>query len=99
MPIFKLKFICAAGVPKAARKSLLMTIAYKFGDEPVCYAMEGSIAIAGAALTWMRDNLQIIREYNEIEELAKEVNDAGGVFFVPAFQGLYAPYWDPNATG
>ncbi|XP_054166277.1 glycerol kinase-like [Oppia nitens] len=87
------------GVSKDAIRSLVTTVAYKIGSEPVCYALEGSVAIAGAAVTWLRDNLELIQSYNEIESIASEDQCAGGLFFVPAFQGLYAPYWDANATG
>ena len=88
-----------AGIPKSAKRSLLITVGYKLKDGPTYYAMEGSIAIAGAAITWLRDNLNVINNYEEVDELAEKVENSGGVFFVPAFQGLYAPYWDPNATG
>ncbi|CAG2174100.1 unnamed protein product, partial [Oppiella nova] len=87
------------GVSKEAKTKLVTTVAYKFGSNPVCYALEGSVAIAGAAITWLRDNLELIESYNEIESIAKGDQSAGGLFFVPAFQGLYAPYWDANATG
>ncbi|RWS25511.1 glycerol kinase 3-like protein, partial [Leptotrombidium deliense] len=87
------------GVPLEARHSLVTTVAFKFGNKPAVYALEGSVAIAGAAITWLRDNLELIKSYDEVEPLAKQVPDAGGVYFVPAFQGLYAPYWDPNASG
>lgn len=88
-----------AGIPKSAKRSLLITVGYKLKDGPTYYAMEGSIAIAGAAVTWLRDNLSVIDNYKQVDELAEKVENSGGVFFVPAFQGLYAPYWDPNATG
>nr|XP_045039715.2 glycerol kinase-like [Desmodus rotundus] len=79
---------------------LLTTVAYRLGrDKPVCYALEGSVAIAGALVRWLRDNLGIINTSNEIEELAKEVGTSYGCYFVPAFSGLYAPYWDPSARG
>jgi glycerol kinase len=78
---------------------LLTTVAYKFGSSPVVYALEGSNAIAGALLEWLRDNLGIIHKASEIEELAKTVHDNGGVYFVPAFYGLLAPYWLPAAKG
>lgn len=87
------------GVPKEARSSLITTIGYQLKDKPVVYALEGSVAIAGAAITWLRDNMQLINNYQEIEPIAREVPNSGGVLFVPAFQGLYAPYWDPNASG
>ncbi|XP_037019162.2 glycerol kinase-like [Artibeus jamaicensis] len=79
---------------------LLTTVAYKLGREkPVYYALEGSIAIAGALVSWLRDNLGIINTTHEIEELAKEVGTSYGCYFVPAFSGLYAPYWEPSARG
>lgn len=82
-----------------SRHGLLSTVAYKLGAEPACYALEGSIANAGALVQWLRDNLGIIAASNEIEELAQSVPDNGGVYFVPAFSGLYAPYWNANARG
>jgi glycerol kinase len=78
---------------------LLTTVAYKFGKEPARYALEGSIAITGALVQWMRDNLGLIGASPEIETLARTVEDNGGVYFVPAFSGLYAPYWKHNARG
>ncbi|XP_014691795.2 glycerol kinase 2 [Equus asinus] len=79
---------------------LLTTVAYKLGrDKPVCYALEGSVAIAGAVVRWLRDNLGIIETTEEIEKLAKEVGTSYGCYFIPAFSGLYAPYWDPSARG
>jgi glycerol kinase len=78
---------------------LLTTVAYRFGDEPATYALEGSIAITGALVQWVRDNLGMIKSSEEIETLARSVNDNGGVYFVPAFSGLYAPYWEANARG
>jgi glycerol kinase len=78
---------------------LLTTVAYKFGKEPAHYALEGSIAITGALVQWMRDNLGLIGSSPEIETLARTVEDNGGVYFVPAFSGLYAPYWKHNARG
>ncbi len=78
---------------------LLTTVAYKFGAEPACYALEGSIAITGALVQWLRDNLGLIENSSDIETLARTVNDNGGVFFVPAFSGLYAPYWKDDARG
>lgn len=75
-------------------------MAYKFGKNgPTTYALEGSVAIAGAAVRWLRDNLKIVNESSEIEPLAKSVKDSGGVYFVPAFSGLYAPYWRSDARG
>jgi glycerol kinase len=78
---------------------LLTTVGYKFGDEPVRYVLEGSIAITGALVQWLRDNLGLIQTSADIESLAKTVQDNGGVYFVPAFSGLYAPYWKDNARG
>ncbi|NWQ67051.1 GLPK kinase, partial [Neopipo cinnamomea] len=79
---------------------LLTTIAYKLGrDKPVCYALEGSVAIAGAVVRWLRDNLGIVKSSQEVEKLAAEVGTSYGVYFVPAFSGLYAPYWEPSARG
>jgi len=78
---------------------LLTTLAYKFGTKPACYALEGSIAITGALVQWLRDNLGLIEKSSDIEALARTVNDNGGVYFVPAFSGLYAPYWKDDARG
>jgi len=78
---------------------LLTTIAYKFGKEKACYALEGSVAIAGALVQWLRDNLGLIEKSADIEALARTVNDNGGVYFVPAFSGLFAPYWKDTARG
>ncbi|XP_051841019.1 glycerol kinase isoform X8 [Antechinus flavipes] len=79
---------------------LLTTVAYKLGrDKPVCYALEGSVAIAGAVVRWLRDNLGILESSEEIENLAKEAGTSYGCYFVPAFSGLYAPYWEPSARG
>ena len=84
---------------KQSENGLLTTIAYKFGDQPVKYALEGSVAISGALVQWLRDNLGIIKDSKEIEDLAKTVEDNGGAYFVPAFSGLYAPYWRTDARG
>ena len=78
---------------------LLTTLAYKLGDRPAHYALEGSIAITGALVQWVRDNLGLVQNSSEIETLARSVADNGGVYFVPAFSGLYAPYWKDNARG
>ncbi len=78
---------------------LLTTVCYRFGDQPTVYALEGSIAIAGALVQWLRDNLRIIDQSNEVENLARTVDDNGGVYFVPAFSGLFAPYWRSDARG
>ena len=82
-----------------SRHGLITTLAYQIrGREPV-YALEGSIAIAGALVQWLRDNLGIIKSAPQVEELAAQVEDNGGVYCVPAFQGLFAPYWRPDARG
>src|ERR1700681_4856783 len=78
---------------------LLTTVAYKFGKAAPCYALEGSVAITGALVQWIRDNLGLIEKSSDIETLAKTVTDNGDVYFVPAFSGLYAPYWKENARG
>jgi glycerol kinase len=85
--------------PVLSNFGLLTTVAYKFGPKPACYALEGSIAITGALVQWLRDNLGIIKNSSDIEALARTVPDNGGVYFVPAFSGLYAPYWQDNARG
>ncbi len=78
---------------------LLTTIGYRIGDEPPVYCLEGSIAIAGALVQWLRDNLGLISTSAEVETLARTVDDNGGVYFVPAFSGLFAPYWRSDARG
>lgn len=83
----------------ASRHGLITTVAYKFGNQPAHYALEGSIAITGALVQWLRDNLGLIGSSAEIESLALTVEDNGGVYFVPAFSGLYAPYWKHDARG
>jgi glycerol kinase len=88
------------GTRKVDSKSgLLTTMGYKLGDQPAHYVLEGSIAIAGALVQWVRDNLGLIEKSSDIESLARTVNDNGGVYFVPAFSGLYAPYWKDTARG
>jgi glycerol kinase len=82
-----------------SRAGLVTTVAYRFGDAPAAYALEGSIAITGALVQWLRDSLKIISSSSEIETLAREVTDNGGVYFVPAFSGLYAPHWNAGARG
>lgn len=82
-----------------SKNGLLTTLCYKFGDQPAVYALEGSIAIAGALVQWLRDNLKMIKSASEVEGLAKTVEDNGGIYFVPAFSGLYAPYWKDSARG
>ncbi len=78
---------------------LLTTVAYQLGDAPPAYALEGSIAVTGSAVQWLRDQLGIISGAAEIESLARQVPDTGGVYFVPAFSGLFAPYWRSDARG
>ena len=85
--------------PVQSKYGLLTTVAYHFEGQPAVYALEGSIAIAGALVQWLRDNLGIIRRSEEIESLALSVEDNGGVYIVPAFSGLYAPYWKDSARG
>jgi glycerol kinase len=85
--------------PIESKCGLLTTVAYRFGKQPTQYALEGSIAITGALVQWVRDNLGLIQKSPDIEQLAKTVKDNGGVYFVPAFSGLYAPYWKDNARG
>lgn len=82
-----------------SKSGLLTTVGYKFGERPAHYALEGSIAITGALVQWVRDNLGLIQKSSDIEALARTVKDNGGVYFVPAFSGLYAPYWKDNARG
>ncbi|MEW4451367.1 glycerol kinase GlpK [Bremerella sp. JC817] len=84
--------------PVLSTNNLLTTVGWKIGDQ-VSYALEGSIFIAGAVVQWLRDGLGIIESSCEVEPLAETVSDNGGVYFVPAFVGLGAPYWDPNARG
>jgi glycerol kinase len=85
--------------PVPSKSGLLTTLGYKIGNEPAVYALEGSIAITGALVQWLRDNLTMIKTSPEIEDLAKTVDDNGGVYFVPAFSGLFAPYWKNDARG
>ncbi len=82
-----------------SKSGLLTTLCYKFGDQPAVYALEGSIAITGALVQWLRDNLGMITSSAEVEALAGLVEDNGGVYFVPAFSGLFAPYWRSDARG
>src|SRR6058998_306086 len=82
-----------------SKSGLLTTLAYKIGDEPATYCLEGAIAITGALVQWLRDNIGLIKESPEIEDLAKTVDDNGGIYFVPAFSGLFAPYWRNEARG
>jgi glycerol kinase len=78
---------------------LITTVAYKLGEEKAVYALEGSVAIAGSLIQWLRDNLEMLSEASESETLARQVDDNGGVFFVPAFSGLFAPHWRSDARG
>jgi glycerol kinase len=82
-----------------SKNGLLTTLGYKIGDEAPVYALEGAIAITGALVQWVRDNLGMIGAAPEIEDLAKSVEDNGGCYFVPAFSGLFAPYWKGSARG
>lgn len=93
--------LCNTGkIPVHSQHGLLTTVAYKMGpDKPVIYALEGSVAIAGALIRWLRDNLGILQDSSYAETLASSVDSTHGVCFVPAFSGLYAPHWDPNARG
>jgi glycerol kinase len=85
--------------PILSKRGLLTTLGYKIGDQPAVYALEGSIAITGALVQWFRDNLGLISSAPEIETLAATVEDNGGCYFVPAFSGLFAPYWRSDARG
>ena len=85
--------------PVASTAGLITTVAYRFGDEPARFALEGSVAIAGALVQWLRDNLRLIAHSADVERLAAEGEDNGDVYFVPAFSGLYAPHWRPDARG
>jgi glycerol kinase len=85
--------------PVTSTSGLLTTLAYKLGTQPAVYALEGSIAITGALVQWLRDNLGLISHSAEVEDLARSVSDNGGIYFVPAFSGLFAPYWRSDARG
>ena len=82
-----------------SKTGLITTVCYKIGDADAVYALEGSIAITGALVQWLRDNLKMIKAAPEVEELASSVDDNGGLYIVPAFSGLFAPYWKSNARG
>ena len=82
-----------------SKSGLLTTVCYKIGDDERGLRLEGSIAITGALVQWLRDNLKLIKAAPEVEELAKSVDDNGGLYIVPAFSGLFAPYWKSNARG
>ena len=82
-----------------SQHGLLTTVCYKIGDSPAVYALEGSVAVTGSAIQWLRDQLGVITTSSEIEALASSVEENGGVYFVPAFSGLFAPYWRSDARG
>jgi glycerol kinase len=85
--------------PVPSESGLLTTLGYKIGNEPAVYCLEGSIAITGALVQWLRDNLNFFEDSPKVEEFAKQVDDSGGIYFVPAFSGLFAPYWKSDARG
>jgi glycerol kinase len=85
--------------PIQSKSGLLTTLAYKIGDRPAVYALEGSIAITGALVQWLRDNLNFFDFSQHIEDYASKVEDSGGIYIVPAFSGLFAPYWQSDARG
>ena len=85
--------------PVQSRHGLISTVAFKFGEQPAHYALEGSIAITGALVQWLRDSLGLISASSDVETLARTVKDNGGVYIVPAFSGLFAPYWQSSARG
>ena len=82
-----------------SRHGLLTTLGYQINEQKPIYCLEGSVAIAGALVQWIRDNLGMISDAKEIESLARSVEDNGGIYFVPAFSGLFAPYWRSDARG
>lgn len=83
-----------------SKHGLLSTVAYKLGpDAPTVYALEGSVAVAGHAIKWLKDNLSLLKDPAEAERIASEVSSTGDVYFVPAFTGLYAPHWRKDARG
>jgi len=85
--------------PVTSRHGMLTTVGYRIGDQPAVYALEGSIAVTGSLIQWLRDNLGLIRSAAEVEELARSVPDNGGCYLVPAFSGLFAPHWRSDARG
>jgi len=85
--------------PIASQNGLLTTLGFKIGNQPAVYCLEGSIAIAGALVQWLRDNLKLIERSSDIEPLARTVENNGGIYFVPAFSGLFAPHWRSDARG
>ena len=86
-------------MPVPSNSGLLTTLGYKIGNQKAVYALEGSIAITGALVQWLRDNLGLIQKSSDVETLARTVDDSGGIYFVPAFSGLFAPYWRSDARG
>jgi len=82
-----------------SKHGLLTTVGFKIGDQPAVYALEGSIAVAGSLVQWFRDNLKMINDAPEINDLADQVEDNGGIYIVPAFSGLFAPHWNSSARG
>ena len=88
-----------AGCESPSAHGLLTTVGYRVGDAPAVYALEGSIAVTGSLVQWLRDNLGLISTAAEIEALAASVADSGGCYMVPAFSGLFAPHWRPDARG
>jgi len=87
------------GAPQSSANNLLSTVAWQIGEEPVQYALEGSIFVAGAALQWLRDEMQLLNDAGESEAIAAGIDSTDGVYLVPAFVGLGAPYWDQYARG
>ena len=85
--------------PQMSENGLITTVCYKIGDQPTKYALEGSIAVTGSLIQWLRDNLEIVATSPDVEALASSVEDNGGVYFVPAFSGLFAPHWRGDARG
>jgi glycerol kinase len=82
-----------------SQNGLITTVAYQFGNEKPVYALEGSVAIGGAAIEWLKNNMEIIESAKDSEEVASQVKDTGDVYFVPAFSGLFAPHWRTDARG
>jgi len=93
------QLLACSRVPSCPGFALITTVAWKLGDADAVYALEGSVAMAGALVQWLRDNLGLIDDAAEVEQLARAVDDSGGVVFVPAFSGLFAPYWRDDARG
>ena len=85
--------------PMESKNGLLTTLGYRIGEQKAVYALEGSVAITGALVQWLRDNLKMFEKSSDIESLAQGVEDSGGIYFVPAFSGLFAPYWRSEARG